>query len=255
MAGEGEKLRAARLAKGWGLADAEEETKIRIRYLQALEEENYDILPGAAYVKGFLRTYANHLGLNAEELLTAYKSSVTPEIPVYTPPIKPIRTRSVWFRPAVIVVMAVVAVVVVIAIGNLLSPPANTPSNNYQPPPMPNPQDNVLPDTPGTTNPPPTTVIPGNNTNPVIEGLVAQVKFTQRCWVRVKLDDGAAQDTMYQAGETKEIKANTKIEFVSIGNPAGMTITLNGKALPPFADLTKPVYNYVLTKETLNTLQ
>ncbi|MCL5056984.1 MAG: DUF4115 domain-containing protein [Actinobacteria bacterium] len=54
------------------LETAEENTKIRRKYLEALEQENYDILPGRVYVKGFLKNYASFLGLNANELVSAY---------------------------------------------------------------------------------------------------------------------------------------------------------------------------------------
>ena len=62
----GPSLAAARLARGLELRDAEIDTRIRTRYLAALEEENFDALPGEAYAAGFLRTYADYLGLDAD---------------------------------------------------------------------------------------------------------------------------------------------------------------------------------------------
>ncbi len=79
MAGEGEKLRAAREMKAWSLNDVEEKTKIRARYLEALETEQYEIIPGIAYVKGFLQTYAKHLELDPGEILALYKASQVSE--------------------------------------------------------------------------------------------------------------------------------------------------------------------------------
>jgi cytoskeleton protein RodZ len=57
----GEILRTERESRGLSLIDVEEETKIRAKYLQALEEENYDEIPGEAYCMGFLRNYARFL--------------------------------------------------------------------------------------------------------------------------------------------------------------------------------------------------
>lgn len=74
----GESLRDARIAKGISLEQAEEDTKIRKRYLQALEEGDYSILPGMVYAKGFLRNYANYLGLNQDEIMIEYKLLHTP---------------------------------------------------------------------------------------------------------------------------------------------------------------------------------
>ena len=62
----GPSLAAARLARGLDLRDAELDTRIRTRYLAALEGEDFDALPGEAYAAGFLRTYAGYLGLDAD---------------------------------------------------------------------------------------------------------------------------------------------------------------------------------------------
>ena len=62
----GPSLAAARLALGLDLADVERETRIRTRYLAALEDEDFDALPADAYAAGFLRTYADYLGLDAD---------------------------------------------------------------------------------------------------------------------------------------------------------------------------------------------
>jgi cytoskeletal protein RodZ len=65
----GETLQAARERKGVDLYRAERDTKIRLRYLSALEDADYDELPAPVYVKGFLRNYAIYLGLDPEEIL------------------------------------------------------------------------------------------------------------------------------------------------------------------------------------------
>lgn len=73
MGGIGESLRSTREAKGISLEQAEEDTKIRKRYLQALEDGEYDVIPGRVYAKGFLRNYATYLGLDQEEVMLEYK--------------------------------------------------------------------------------------------------------------------------------------------------------------------------------------
>jgi cytoskeleton protein RodZ len=65
----GETLRKARGARGLTLAKVSEDTKIRARYLQALEAEDWDAMPAPAYARGFLRTYASYLGLDADALV------------------------------------------------------------------------------------------------------------------------------------------------------------------------------------------
>jgi cytoskeleton protein RodZ len=61
-------LEKARMERGLTLEEAEQATKIRKRYLSGLEREDYGVLPDAVYARGFLKTYANYLGLDGEEL-------------------------------------------------------------------------------------------------------------------------------------------------------------------------------------------
>ncbi len=68
----GQTLRAAREAKGLSLAQAEQDTRIRRAFLEALEDERYDVLPGLVYTKGFIRNYALYLGLDPQECLAAF---------------------------------------------------------------------------------------------------------------------------------------------------------------------------------------
>jgi cytoskeletal protein RodZ len=70
----GSSLRDARTRQGLDLLDLESETKIRAKYLRALEEERFDLLPGEAYTKGFLRTYAERLGLDGQLYVDEYNS-------------------------------------------------------------------------------------------------------------------------------------------------------------------------------------
>src|SRR6185503_15620319 len=62
----GNSLREARVRQQLELGEIELATKIRSRYLRALEEESFDALPAQTYVKGFLRTYADYLGLDGQ---------------------------------------------------------------------------------------------------------------------------------------------------------------------------------------------
>ncbi len=63
----GDLLREARLSRALTLADVERDTRINREYLEALEHERYDVLPAPVYARGFLRSYARHLGLDVEE--------------------------------------------------------------------------------------------------------------------------------------------------------------------------------------------
>jgi hypothetical protein len=68
----GNSLREARLRRELDFPELEQATKIRSKYLLALEDENFDQLPASTYVKGFLRTYADYLGLDGQLYVDEY---------------------------------------------------------------------------------------------------------------------------------------------------------------------------------------
>jgi Helix-turn-helix domain/RodZ C-terminal domain len=76
--GIGQTLREARNRRKMGLVEVEDATKIRRRYLRAIENEEWDVLPGGAYTRAFVRTYADHLGLDGERLVDEYRRRAGP---------------------------------------------------------------------------------------------------------------------------------------------------------------------------------
>lgn len=74
--GVGTFLHQARNRRQIELAEVEAATRIRLRYLSAIENEEWDVLPGGVYTRGFIRTYASFLGLDGERLVEDYRASV-----------------------------------------------------------------------------------------------------------------------------------------------------------------------------------
>jgi len=110
-----ERLLAARERKGVDLYRAERDTKIRARYLAALERGDYRELPGAVYTKGFLRNYALYLGLDPDEVLLQWRRERgdprEPQAVIAVP--RPIATprRGLTFSPSLIVFAILVTLV------------------------------------------------------------------------------------------------------------------------------------------------
>lgn len=75
MASVGEELRRQREARGLGIEDIARATKISSRYLEAIEENRFDQLPGGAYNRAFIRAYAEHLELDPDDLLRLYEAA------------------------------------------------------------------------------------------------------------------------------------------------------------------------------------
>ena len=113
----GEVLRTAREARDVDLARVERDTKIRARYLQALEDGDYAELPGAVYTKGFLRNYGAYLGLDTEYLIDLYRlesSQPTTEKPTVPTPPRPISTRR--SRPLIVTPGVIMAALLTVGV-------------------------------------------------------------------------------------------------------------------------------------------
>lgn len=110
----GETLQRARQAKGITIEDAERVTRIPRKYIEALELENYGILPAPVYARGFLRSYAGYLGLDPKELLPFFPVGHVEEPKLE--PLPEVRQPRTWNMNGVIA-MFVVAALIAIVIG------------------------------------------------------------------------------------------------------------------------------------------
>ena len=125
----GEVLRRTRTRQKMDIRTVEAQIKVRTKYLRALENEEWEVLPGPAYAKGFLRTYAQFLGLDGDALVDEYRrtveSSLGPEAPqVFAEPVLEQRIRpgeeprSPWrSRIAIVAALGAGAVIVLLVLG------------------------------------------------------------------------------------------------------------------------------------------
>lgn len=114
----GATLREARNRRKVDLSEVEAAIKIRVRFLRAMENEEWDALPGGAYTRGFIRTYANFLGLDGERLAEDYRRDAEPAGAERVPKrVEPVPTAVRRQRPAIPgrVLVAVVSVGLVAA--------------------------------------------------------------------------------------------------------------------------------------------
>jgi cytoskeletal protein RodZ len=123
MPGIGETLREARMRQRLDIADVEQRTKIRAKYLRALENEEFGMLPGPTFVKTFLRTYAETLGLDPHVLVEEYRAGHEGEDELEFQPLGPAsaareRRRGPQVGPGMLALLVLVGVVaVLVAIG------------------------------------------------------------------------------------------------------------------------------------------
>ena len=142
----GNSLREARLRQALDFPQIEQATKIRSKYLRALEEEQFEVLPAQTYVKGFLRSYAEYLGLDGQLYVDEFNSRYVRGDLEEEPPLAPRGGGSSWgprqspmATSAVVVVLAIIGVVTALVIvawrfGAEEAPRVPLPENAVTPP-------------------------------------------------------------------------------------------------------------------------
>jgi len=136
MSDIGPMLREARMHAGLDISEVEERTKIRAKYLRALENEEWSLLPGTAYTKGFLRSYSDVLGLDWRLLVDEYKREweepneldLSPVRPTIGPDPRDRAASGRRFRWLVAFVAIVVLVLAIVVVGHLLGSKAKAPA-------------------------------------------------------------------------------------------------------------------------------
>ena len=215
----GSSLRAARMRLGLELSDVERDTRIRAKYLEALEDERFEVLPGPAYTKGFLRTYADYLGLDAQRFVDEYNTRFAPvEEPAAPAPVR-IRRRRFALAPWLLAVAVLVASIAVLA-GRLSSSGPNHAA------PAPRPAQTRT--TTGAALP----AAPRAATHPVTVARIVLVATRGRCWLSVHVGSAAGRpvyEGTLEQGRTARF-SSTRL-WIRIGAPWNLDATVNGKAV------------------------
>ena len=258
----GQVLREAREAKGVSLAEAEEATRIRQKYLQALEEGDYSVLPPSVYVRGFLRSYASYLGLDPEHVVRLYEEAVPqpsgPAEPhIIAEPLVPASRINWEIVAGVLLLLAVGALglwvyrqyIVPLATAPTPTPPAVAAAEVGAPDTVPTVPDNLptatfqptatlTPVVPTATPRLPTsTPLPRSTATAIVSptqapGLTLVLRTTGRTWLRVIVDGKKVLEQTLEAGQRRTWRARREIRLRT-GNAGGVEVTLNGQELGP----------------------
>ena len=212
----GSSLRDARERKRLTFADLEQVTKVRAKYLRALEADDFATLPGATYVKGFLRAYAEALGLDGQLYVDEYNSRfVTGVEETIIRPRRMAQSREVrWVeRHALALVLVAIAVITVAVIGSWRFAPGGGSAGSSAGKPASSPP----------ASPPAATVVP-------LARLALHARGTT--WIEVHNASPAGrllfQGTL-QRGDSKSFSGSRL--WLNVGSPAKLTATVNGWAV------------------------
>jgi cytoskeleton protein RodZ len=247
MASFGENLRRERELRGVDLRDIAEATNISLRFLQALEQDRTDILPGGIFPKAFVRQYATYLGLDPDRLATEYAYTHGGEAAAEAGAVA--RRTSSGRLAAVFVGLILAGGMALFAsarAGLFARHPAASEPAPESSPDVTMPADRVYPPPPPST----TAAAPGA---PLTGALVLSLNARQDCWVEVQVDGTTALSRILTAGETQTLQAQSQI-VLSVGNAGGIAFSINDRPGIPLGREGEVKRNIVITKESVPAL-
>jgi cytoskeleton protein RodZ len=229
----GNSLREARLRQGLEFPRIETETKIRGKYLRALEEEQFEALPGDTYVKGFLRTYADYLGLDGQLYVDEYNSRFTTAEEITAAPSTPRRRRArpVESNLVVVALAGIVAVTVLVVVGLAgigSGSPEQTPLVDTSP------DQTTAQDT--STGPATTTGQQPAGPARTAKARLVLTAVRGECWIQVRAN-GVNGRLLYEGtlevGQTQRFMRYQRL-WLELGAPANVDAKLNGRRVANF---------------------
>jgi cytoskeleton protein RodZ len=234
----GNTLREARVRRSITLQKVEEDTKIRVRYIQAMENEDFDVMPGATFVKGFLRTYSEYLSLDPEVMLDEYRSRGVKSAEIQ----EPFGGVSMLGAPRshrgrnTIVFVAVICLLVLGVIWILGRDTATPPSTE--------------PGALGITSESPspsasTSAKPQNSATPVVKGALRITATSGDSWVEVRKN--SATGAVLFSGTLAKGKAKVFVSdvlWLRLGNPSALLLRVEDRAIKP-AESSGPI-DYII---------
>jgi transcriptional regulator with XRE-family HTH domain len=230
----GEEFRSAREARGLSLSDVAERLHIRSVYLAAIEDEDWTAIGAPVYIRGFMRTYARFLGLDAEAAVARFAAAVpstTSAVPSRALEERSRESGAAAARPSAFAVLAIVVAVAVVAY--VAYAYAQYRSSGTVPIAATSPGiagDAAVPDGSPAAEPaddvrtPAPAVLPAKAAARK-RGL--RLALTETSWLRVAIDGTVVAEGTFPAGTTKVYRG--KLADVRVGNAGGVSIAVNGR--------------------------
>lgn len=217
----GEKLKEVREAKGYSLDYIEEETKIRKLYINALEQETFEVLPPRVYATGFVRRYSKFLGLNADEMVVEFQSRAYYNESIHEE-VTQISQKEVDVGFPVLyrnILAGIVFFIIALWAGKLVL--------GYITGRM------DIPDQQATV--PPKVEEPVKQPSPPVPEVkraLVLIEARQDCWLNVVVDGETVFTKIIKAGDKQEFKGKESV-YIKAGNAGGINITFNGEKVEP----------------------
>lgn len=243
----GSELRSAREAKGISLEEIAAATRIGLRYLKDLEEDNLADFPSSFFTRSVLRSYARAVGLDEKDLLARCQTlgreagrgapgESSPRPPVFKS-LPPYIKNAVFF----LFCAAAIALTLFIFLKNRSEKPQ---------PPRTEPQAEAAPSPAVQAQEPPPEAAPAPAFPAQIQGLRLDLAFSAETWIQAYADGTVKIDGLEPPGASARIEAQSEI-LVHLGNAGGVSGALNGRPLKSFGGPGAVVRNIRITPANL----
>jgi cytoskeleton protein RodZ len=248
MTNFGISFKKARESRGLSIAQIAEETRISARFLEAIENEDFQILPGGIFNRGFVRTYASSIGLDPDAAVTEYEQLQNihqPQPEQVTAPSEPPapqapRSERNFYAPLAIGGLAL-AIVIFYAVTREKDPASPTVPTAV-------PLTEQVASTPVTPAVSPTPE-PGPAAAPS-SAITLDVQATHETWIKVNADgNNVSPGELLEPGVTRHFTAHTSLNII-IGNAGGLNLKLNDQTVKAIGEIGQ-VRQIVLTPDNL----
>lgn len=238
----GARLRAAREAQGLSVAEVAARTRVTQRFLEALEEDRLDLLPSPTYASGFARAYARAVGVDQAEIGRAIRSELARgAMPLRQHHIEEIADPARGPSRGLVIVAAGIALAVLVLGLLWLSTGLFRGTSETAP---------VTAGSPGgaaSSSAP----VPAASPTPVAAGKVV-LTARDEVWMRIyDADDKTLFLGTKKPGETFEVPADAKGPMINVGRPDQLTITVDGREVPPLGDGKRAIKNVPISAAAL----
>jgi cytoskeleton protein RodZ len=248
MSSFGENLRRERELRGVSLREISDDTKIAMRFLEALEDDRVDVLPGGLFPRSFVKQYASFVGLDPDRAVADFLAFHGQQLEPEGSPAPPTSAASrSWLSPGALFFAAVTLVAAFLVLRRpgeeterraaevarpapVAATPTVLPTDRVYPPPATAPARDLARDT-----------------------LVLTMTAEQSCWVEVRADGETVINRVLTEGESETLEARGEI-VLSVGNAGGLALRVNDQPALPLGRNGEVRKNIVITRQSLPAL-
>lgn len=234
----GQQLKQAREARGLTIQQIAENTHIGARFLQAIESDNYDILPGGVFNRAFVKKFARQAGMDEEQAARLYDEQLAemggePTKTSYLGLGDELEAKASSGNGMLLTFIAILVLGAILYAAYLAFSPSRPRSDSSQAALLPTPQVTATPmpvESPTASPSPSPEASPSPTPESTENGLRIQtIANLGECWISFRTDGGKNEQVTLKQNESHEFLANEKVSFIRFGNLPALNILINGR--------------------------